>query len=107
MIKPLPLQSIEKISKQAILKAGMIAKKDYKKKISVKYKSKDQPVTNADIAIDNYLKKFFSIKTPNFGWVSEETKDDKSRLSSDYFGVLIQLTGQDHILITNQNTQYL
>ena len=92
MIKPLPLQSIEKISKQAILKAGMIAK-DYKKKISVKYKSKDQPVTNADIAIDNYLKKFFSIKTPNFGWVSEETKDDKSRLSSDYFWCLDPIDG--------------
>ncbi len=92
MIKPLPLQFIEKISKKAILKAGMIAK-DYKKKISVKYKSKDQPVTNADIAIDDYLKNFFSTETPNFGWVSEETKDDKSRLSSDYFWCLDPIDG--------------
>ena len=92
MIKPISLSFIEEISKKAILHAGEIAKK-YKKSISIKYKSKNQPVTNADVAIDDYLKEFFKLETPSFGWVSEETKDDKSRLSSEYFWCLDPIDG--------------
>ncbi len=83
---------IEDFSKRAILKAGILAKK-YKKEISVKYKSKDQPVTNADIAIDSFLKAFFKKETPSFGWVSEETEDNKSRFTSDYFWCLDPIDG--------------
>ena len=72
-----------------MFEAGEIAKK-LKKQISVSYKSKYQPVTNADIEIDNYLRSFFKMKTPDFGWVSEETTDDFSRLKSDYFWCLDQ-----------------
>jgi len=83
---------IENISKKAILKAGKLAK-DYKKNISIRYKSKDQPVTNADIAIDDFLKSFFKSKTPSIGWVSEETKDNESRFSSDLFWCLDPIDG--------------
>ncbi len=75
-----------------LIEAGEIAKK-LKKKISVSYKSKNQPVTNADIEIDNFLRSFFKKKTPNFGWVSEETADDSSRLKSDYFWCLDPIDG--------------
>ena len=92
MIKPVSLSFVEEISKKAILHAGEIAKK-YKNNISIKYKSKNQPVTNADVAIDNYLKQYFNIETPSFGWVSEETKDDKSRLSTEYFWCLDPIDG--------------
>ncbi|MEE2694968.1 MAG: 3'(2'),5'-bisphosphate nucleotidase CysQ [Pseudomonadota bacterium] len=83
---------VEEISKKAIFEAGQLAK-DYKKKISVRYKSKNQPVTNADIAIDNFLKSFFKDQTPSIGWVSEETKDNKSRFSSDLFWCLDPIDG--------------
>ncbi len=84
--------SIEDASKKVILEAGLIAKK-LKKKIQVKYKSKNQPVTNADIEIDNFIKDFFKKKTPSFGWVSEETKDNKSRFESEMFWCLDPIDG--------------
>ncbi len=82
----------EDTTKNAILHAGEIAK-EYKKNISVEYKSKNQPVTNADVAIDDYLKSFFKQKTPTFGWVSEESIDNGSRFSSQYFWCLDPIDG--------------
>ena len=55
------------------------------KTMKVEYKTKGQPVTEADVKIDNYLKNFFKRKTPNFGWLSEETEDDGSRFKNEYF----------------------
>ncbi len=83
---------VEDISKNAILHAGKMAK-EFKKKISVTYKSENQPVTNADLAIDNYLKSFFNQNTPSYGWVSEETNDNGSRLSSNFFWCLDPIDG--------------
>ena len=83
---------IENISKSAVLKAGLIAK-EYKNKISVKYKSKNQPVTEADTAIDDFFKSFFKRETPEFGWVSEESNDDKSRFSSEFFWCVDPIDG--------------
>ena len=83
---------IEGVAKSAILEAGKIAKK-LKKDISVEYKSKNQPVTNADKAIDNFLKLFFGEKTPDYGWVSEESVDNKSRFNSDLFWCLDPIDG--------------
>ena len=50
-----------------------------KNNITVKYKSENQPVTDVDIKIDNFLKSSFKNTTPNYGWISEETVDDGSR----------------------------
>ena len=83
---------IEDESRKAILEAGKIAKR-LKKNISVKYKSKNQPVTNADVTIDNFLKIFFEEKTPDYGWVSEESEDNKSRYNSDLFWCLDPIDG--------------
>jgi myo-inositol-1(or 4)-monophosphatase len=83
---------LEDASKKAVLEAGTIAKK-LKKNILIKYKSEDQPVTNADIKIDNFLKSLLKKITPNYGWVSEETTDDKSRFSSEFFWCLDPIDG--------------
>ena len=78
--------------KFAIIEAGKIAL-DLQKKIKVQYKSKNQPVTNADIEINNFLFDFFKKKTPNFGWLSEESLDDKSRFECDFFWCLDPIDG--------------
>ena len=49
--------------KFAIIEAGKIAL-DLQKKIKVQYKSKNQPVTNADIEINNFLFDFLKKKNP-------------------------------------------
>ena len=74
------------LCREAIHKAGNIAQ-SLKNKIKISYKSQNQPVTNADIEINKYLFDFFKKETPKFGWLSEESTDDLSRLNNDFFGV--------------------
>jgi myo-inositol-1(or 4)-monophosphatase len=83
---------LKKNCKFAITEAGKIAL-NLQKKIKVKYKSKNQPVTNADIEINNFLLDFFKKKTPKFGWLSEESIDDKSRFDSDFFWCVDPIDG--------------
>jgi len=45
-------------------------------------KSKGNPVTEADIEIDGFLKTTLRAARPEFGWLSEETVDDAARLST-------------------------
>ncbi len=93
MIDLITEQNLEKISKNALLKASKIALELKKKTMEVKYKNKGQPVTEADIKIDQYLKDFFKRKTPNFGWLSEETSDDGSRFKNEFFWCLDPIDG--------------
>ena len=83
---------LKKNCKFAIIEAGKIAL-NLQKKVKVKYKSENQPVTNADIEINNYLLDFLKQKTPNFGWLSEESIDDRSRFDSDFFWCLDPIDG--------------
>ena len=78
---------LKEVSCKALNEASRIATK-LKNSIQVAYKSESQPVTNADREIDNYLKSYFKTHTPNFGWLSEESYDDKSRLDRDFFWCL-------------------
>ena len=83
---------LEDVSKKAILEAGKIVM-SHKNNITVKYKSENQPVTDVDIKIDDFLKSSFKKTTPNYGWISEETVDDGSRLNSDYFWCVDPIDG--------------
>ena len=83
---------LKEISCKALTEASKIATK-LKSSIQVTYKSKSQPVTNADREINNYLKSYFKTHTPNFGWLSEESYDDKSRLKRDFFWCLDPIDG--------------
>lgn len=42
-------------------------------------KSENHPVTAADIAVNDFLLGVLIPARPNYGWLSEETKDDRSR----------------------------
>lgn len=60
--------------------AGAIAR-DYFHKGNTKAwdKSKNHPVTEADIAVNDYLEEILLVARPDYGWLSEETHDDASR----------------------------
>ncbi len=60
---------------------------------TISYKHDNDPVTDIDIAIDNFLKNNLSKRYPEFGWLSEETKDDKKRLSSKYVWIVDPIDG--------------
>jgi len=66
--------------KKAVHAAGLIAKQAYDDNDSKVWdKGKGHPVTDADIAVNDYLAKVLQAARPGYGWLSEETKDDHSR----------------------------
>lgn len=44
-------------------------------------KGQDDPVSEADIAVDNHLRSRLTAARPSYGWLSEETEDSPDRLT--------------------------
>jgi len=64
----------------AVRQAGELAKTHYDLNESeIWNKSNNSPVTDADIAVNTFLLTELMKARPNYGWLSEETKDDGSR----------------------------
>lgn len=67
---------------EAVREAGHIARRFYGGPFKRWQKEKGSPVTEADLAIDAFLNERLRKARPDYGWLSEETEDDASRLSS-------------------------
>jgi len=65
----------------SVREAGTIARKYFQGDYKMWRKADGNPVTEADIEIDRYLKSALLAARPDYGWLSEETADDKVRLS--------------------------
>ncbi len=64
----------------AAREAGAIARDFFNKGNAKTWdKSDNHPVTEADIAVNDYLIKVLQTARPDYGWLSEETIDDASR----------------------------
>jgi myo-inositol-1(or 4)-monophosphatase len=64
----------------AARKAGEIASRFWSGPNRVWDKSTDDPVSEADLAVDTYLRERLLGARPDYGWLSEETEDDPARL---------------------------
>lgn len=56
-------------------------------------KSPDNPVCDADIAVDGFLRRELGRLLPAAGWLSEETADDPSRLARDLIWLVDPVDG--------------
>jgi len=90
--KKINYSEIENKCKSALIEAGKISIR-LKKNLKVNYKSRNQPVTNADLEINTFLKNFLKKISPNYGWLSEESLDDKSRYECENFWCLDPIDG--------------
>lgn len=61
--------------------------------MDVREKSPDNPVTEADLAADQFLKKKLTALLPDAGWLSEETADHPDRLAKEFIWVVDPLDG--------------
>lgn len=61
--------------------AGAIARKYFTGRYKSWRKTGGDAVTEADIEIDGFLRERFTEARPDYGWLSEETADDRSRLT--------------------------
>jgi myo-inositol-1(or 4)-monophosphatase len=57
------------------------------------YKGHSSPVTEADIALDTFLKGHLTGLMPEAGWLSEETADDPARLERRYVWIVDPIDG--------------
>lgn len=78
---------------QAVRSAGAIARKFYGTDYKKWDKGKGQPVTEADLAVDKYLRETLTTARPGYGWLSEETEDEPSRLKKQTIFVVDPIDG--------------
>lgn len=83
--------------------AGQIGLKYFQKNPNTWTKGKDSPVTEADIAIDGYLQKTLLAARPDYGWLSEESDDDLSRLSKDRTFIVDPIDGTRGFIEGSEN----
>ncbi len=71
------------IIRKTIREAGKIALKWFEKDPKTWKKNDGSDVSEADIEIDNYLQQTLTKKINKVGWLSEENKDNQTRLDFD------------------------
>jgi myo-inositol-1(or 4)-monophosphatase len=77
----------------SVREAGAIARKYFGGQYKSWHKSRGNPVTDADIEIDAFLKATLGAARPGYGWLSEETADDPSRLARERVFVVDPIDG--------------
>ena len=90
----------------SVREAGKLALKYFGGDYKSWNKSGGSPVTEADLAVDNFLKATLLAARPGYGWLSEESIDDKTRLDKPCVfvvdpidGTIAFLKGRPHFTI--------
>ncbi|MGN8020163.1 3'(2'),5'-bisphosphate nucleotidase CysQ [Phyllobacterium sp. 22229] len=73
--------------------AGRIALSYFRQDPQVWMKTGNSPVTEADLAADKYLKDMLLTARPDYGWISEETLDDRAATPRRRFFVVDPIDG--------------
>lgn len=75
----------------ALREAGQIAMKYFRGSIKSWTKGHNSPVSEADIAVDEFLRARLS--RDGFGWLSEESVDDRTRLTAERLFIVDPIDG--------------
>jgi myo-inositol-1(or 4)-monophosphatase len=78
---------------EAVREAGALAMTMFRQSVRKWIKPDGSPVTEADRAVDKLMQARLRAARPQYGWLSEETPDDSSRLSSASFWLLDPIDG--------------
>ncbi|MBD3679561.1 MAG: 3'(2'),5'-bisphosphate nucleotidase CysQ [Rhodobacteraceae bacterium] len=74
--------------------AGEIARKYWREDPTVWHKDDGAgPVSEADFAVDRHLRESLLAARPDYGWLSEETEDDKTRLGAEKVFIVDPIDG--------------
>ena len=77
----------------AVRSAGALALDFFRKDIKSWHKAKNDPVTEADIAVNDLLADALKAARPDYGWLSEETEDDAARLDKSHVWIVDPIDG--------------
>ena len=91
---------------EAVREAGKIARSYFGGTYRSWDKGKGQPVSEADLAVDRFLRDTLIAARPGYGWLSEETEDDPARRATPNTfvvdpidGTIAFLKGKPHFTI--------
>lgn len=79
--------------REAAIAAGALAMTYFRRNPSSWEKSGGSPVTEADMAVDAFLRTELLAERPRYGWLSEETLDDPTRLQRETLFVVDPIDG--------------
>ena len=79
--------------KAAAVEAGAIAMSFFRRNPKSWLKGKSSSVSEADMAVDDFLKTFLLKSRPDYGWLSEETDDTQERLEKSRVFVVDPIDG--------------
>ena len=78
---------------EAAREAGAIARKYFGGTYKTWDKGKGEPVTEADLAVNHFLLETLRAARPDYGWLSEESKDNPARLECENIFVVDPIDG--------------
>jgi myo-inositol-1(or 4)-monophosphatase len=85
--------SLKAALEAAVREAGALAARTFQTALKSWNKTGGSPVSEADIAVDNFLRERLKSLAPDCGWLSEETEDDLARLGSSRLWVVDPIDG--------------
>jgi myo-inositol-1(or 4)-monophosphatase len=81
------------VAKNAARAAGDVLLSYYESRYEVYQKSRDNPVTTADLKANEVLQEMLLGAFPHAGWLSEESVDDPGRMNKEWLWVVDPLDG--------------
>ena len=76
-----------------VREAGLLAKSMFRTELKNWVKGASSPVSEADIAVNDLLEKRLRDASPGYGWLSEESADNASRLGKKYTWIVDPIDG--------------
>src|SRR5690348_5332216 len=76
-----------------VQEAGALALSLFRTELKNWTKGASSPVSEADIAVNDLLEQRLRGATPDYGWLSEESADDESRLGKKYTWIVDPIDG--------------
>ncbi len=87
------MNDLLQLATDAAREAGAAVRGYYRDRTILKDKGEDNPLTEADLASDRILEARLRATNPDFGWLSEESVDDPSRLEKEFAWIVDPLDG--------------
>jgi myo-inositol-1(or 4)-monophosphatase len=87
------IASLKTALEAVVREAGALAASTFQTSVKTWNKSGGSPVSDADIAVDNFLRDRLKALAPDCGWLSEETEDDLARLNAPRMWIVDPIDG--------------
>jgi myo-inositol-1(or 4)-monophosphatase len=93
-----PLAEDYELLKTAVREGGELALSYFKQQVQVQRKADGSEVSEADLAVDAALKLALTTRRKDYGWLSEESPDDRTRLKHSRVWMIDPIDGTSAFL---------